>query len=355
VKLRLLLILAIATNVSGYRNKKIARVERIDPVTQVAEISYKGDLEPEKEYRILSESGDLIGFARNLKRPRAGLYSFIFEGKRRALVAGRRVAVLASESNFSSLSDRPRKQNQPKLRYKLRDTAPMVHINDGLFVLGNQDANALHYIPAVRDGKPGNRVDVGGFYIDQHEVTREQFQRYLEETRQRVPADFQTENPNLPVTHVTYKDAENYCAWTGKRLPNEIEWEKAARGTQIKSVLDEQFTETQSFPVPEAKLQTACVTAESSSAPIEISKLTDENIYGIKGMCGNAAEWTSSWLVPYRGNTARDSRFGKRFKVIRGGSYEHPLELAKSYVRLAGGIPSLSADKRAGFRCARSE
>jgi formylglycine-generating enzyme required for sulfatase activity len=107
--------------------------------------------------------------------------------------------------------------------------------------------------------------------------------------------------------------------------------------------------------VPEAKLQTACVTAESSSAPIEISKLTDENIYGLKGMCGNAAEWTSSWLVPYRGNTARDSRFGKRFKVIRGGSYEHPLELAKSYVRLAGGIPSLSADKRAGFRCARSE
>jgi formylglycine-generating enzyme required for sulfatase activity len=72
-------------------------------------------------------------------------------------------------------------------------------------------------------------------------------------------------------------------------------------------------------------------------------------------MCGNAAEWTSSWLLPYRGNTARDERFGKRYKVIRGGSYEHPLELAKSYVRLAGGIPTLSRDRRAGFRCARSE
>ena len=335
--------------------RTVARVERIDPVTKLAEVSAEIALEPGREYSVLNESGEVIGAAKEVKRSGNGNSIFTFIGKRRALSAGRRITLVAANPGFSALGDRPRQQAKPQVRFTLKDAAPMVYVPEGPFILGGQQVNTLHYVPQSSEGKAANRADVAGFFIDQYEVTVQQYRHYLEETRQRVPEELAEKNGLLPVTHVTYRQAESYCAWAGKRLPTELEWEKAARGSQLETVGDEAYTEIRNYPVADASTAELCVTAEKSSAPVEVDKLKDQSPYGVIGMCGNAAEWTSSWLLPYRGNTARDERFGKRYKVIRGGSYEHPLELAKSYVRLAGGIPTLSRDRRAGFRCARSE
>lgn len=350
--LSLALIFALGLGAATYRS--VARVERIDPVTGSAEIETRESLAADREYRILNDAGEMLGWARNLRKHAGARYVFTFEGKRRALSAGRRIVLSAVENNFSALADRPRQQKEPTIGFTLRDPVAMQYIPEGLFVLGGGDSRALHFVPSGREGRAGNRVDVGAFFIDQHEVTVGQYTRYLEETRQKIPQSMAEMNSGLPLTHMTYREAADYCAWTGKRLPTELEWEKAARGTQIVTTGDENYTTAQSFPVPEEQAAQLCVTEENGGSPVEVERLKDRNVYGLTGMCGNAAEWTQSWLLPYRGNTRQDERFGKRYKVIRGGSYEHPLELAKSYVRLAGGIPSLTRDRRAGFRCARN-
>lgn len=334
------------------QHRIVGHVVRIDPVTGLAEARFDKTPKQGREYLMLNDGGETIATVAITAQTGSGNWLVRFAGKIPPLRVGHRLALLPEVPEPTSTGMRlvtPPGSAKPAYR----DRAPMVFIPEGPFIFGGQEAGTLHFVPAMESNKPANRADTAGFYIDQHEVTVGQFITYLHATRQQIPPGLAELNPELPVTHATYREAEAYCAWAGKRLPTELEWEKAARATLV----DQSFlgVEVNNYPVPDTEAAQHCVTAHNASSPRPVSQLTDRNNFGLVGMCGNAAEWTSSWLLPYKGNTARDLRFGRRYKVIRGGSYEHPLELAKSYVRLVGGIPSLSRDRRAGFRCAQSE
>jgi sulfatase modifying factor 1 len=80
------------------------------------------------------------------------------------------------------------------------------------------------------------------FSIDRTEVTNAEFARFTELTGYLTSAERSTDaqtwrsvastgRPQQPVVFVTWSDALVYCASVGKRLPTELEWEKAARGT----------------------------------------------------------------------------------------------------------------------------
>ena len=115
----------------------------------------------------------------------------------------------------------------------------MVLIPGGEFIMGASEKHGLIGIDVGVDALPEHRVHLKPFYIDKHEITNADYKRFMAATG--MPAmnlcgpEWADEYPPMrdsdPASDLTWHDADEYCKWTGKRLPTEDEWEKAARGT----------------------------------------------------------------------------------------------------------------------------
>lgn len=152
----------------------------------------------------------------------------------------------------------------------------MIRIEAGPVVLGAPGKNSL-VGPAT--------YEVAGFYIDRREVSNAQYSKFVRATRRDPPAfanDDEFNQPGQPVTGVTWNDANAYCQWRGKRLPSEIEWEKAARSGDGRI-----YPWGNRFEVRFTHL--------SGEAPLAISAYPPQDVTpsGIVGMAGGVSEWVN--------------------------------------------------------------
>ncbi len=263
----------------------------------------------------------------------------------------------------------------PSKIFNQKDQSILILVPKGNFVYGSNIIGEVHYtspaqreisaLQQVRGKKRVNYISLTDFYIDAYEVTNHQFSHFLKETGTKHPPNWKKDfQPKQPVDRVSYEQAKQYCVWAGKRLPTELEWEKSARGANLRVFRDReeelQFLENPKvYPTGQDFDSNICITRESGFlSPLPVDSLRDDSFFKtrdglhIKGLCGNVSEWTSSWFLPYRGNTIPNTMYGRRFKVIRGGSYDLNKKWAKAYSRRIGGIPDLLSDYKAGFRCA---
>ncbi|XP_025930601.1 formylglycine-generating enzyme isoform X4 [Apteryx rowi] len=217
----------------------------------------------------------------------------------------------------------------------------MVAIPGGVFTMGTDE-------PEIQqDGEwPARRVHVNSFYMDQYEVSNEDFEIFVNSTgyvteaekfgdsfvfegmlSEEVKAEIHQavaaapwwlpvkganwkhpEGPDSnilkrmdhPVLHVSWNDALAFCTWAGKRLPTEAEWEYSCRGG----------LENRLFPWGN-KLQPkgqhyvniwqgvfpTSNTAEDGYKGTAPVTAFPPNGYGLYNIVGNAWEWTSDWWV----------------------------------------------------------
>ena len=197
----------------------------------------------------------------------------------------------------------------------------MAWVPGGPFLMGSNDVDTAGRAqdygltkPWFDDEHPAHQVTLPGFFIDQNEVTNAQFAQFIAATGARSPGTWKTaaypsEHADEPVASVNWYQARDYCAWAGKRLPTEAEWEKAARGPDGRL-----YPWGNEFDPKKANLLSAAL------APVGRFP-QGQSPYGVNDLAGNVWEWTDDWYLPYPGSTTKWKDFGQQYKVLRGKSW----------------------------------
>ncbi len=226
----------------------------------------------------------------------------------------------------------------------------MVEIPAGEFILGSNKGGY--------NEKPQHVSTLDAYWIDQYEVTYQQYMKFVEETGHRQPGPPSRyarklealRGLNQPVTYVSWNDSAKYCEWKGKRLPTEREWEKAIRGADGRT-----------WPWGEGREGSpANFYGEDDgfavSSPVGAFS-QDQSVYGVYDGAGNVMEWVEDWYVEdiYSRAMKPGATYPQpvsTYKTMRGGGYtSRGVDLRitnRSFI-----VPDFR-DETIGFRCARS-
>jgi formylglycine-generating enzyme required for sulfatase activity len=309
----------------------------------------------------------------------------------------------------------------------VQDDVAMVQIPGGVFTMGSN-----HHYP---EEAPAHRVSVDGFLMDATPVTNNRFEAFVRETGYVTaaelppdPKDYPGALPEMmrpgslvfvapktmisrsewgswwkfvfgadwrhpygpgsniegrgqhPVLHINFADAAAFARWAGKELPNEAEWERAARGGLENAVYawgnslmidGRHMANTWQGAFPYQNL------VEDGFADTSPVGAFPANGFGLYDMIGNVWEWTDDWYSDrHSGDTGKaccipaNPRGGERDqsfdpgspgiliprKVLKGGSHLCAPNYCRRY-RPAARYPQPidTSTSHVGFRCIRRQ
>ena len=236
----------------------------------------------------------------------------------------------------------------------------MVAIAAGPFTMGSDDG--------PEDERPQHVVYTAAYLIDRFPVTNRAFAEFLDAVGPYNKAGerlFDVDDPDArihrtngkwtadrgfglhPVVEVSWVGARDYCAWRNQRLPTEVEWEKAARGTDARR-----------YPwgnVSPDNSRARYASGWNATLPVG-SAPQGASPYGVHDMAGNVWQWVSSAYrpYPYRADDGREDPEAGPTRGTRGGGHDSPPAEITSTQR----GKNLSRNPRSGhhnigFRCAR--
>ncbi len=272
----------------------------------------------------------------------------------------------------------------PPRTISLRDGMTLVRVPGGPFLRGDAVDG-----PGDADERPARSVHVDPFWLDLAEVTHGMFARFVADTGHVTVAEREghvygfvdgafrriagrtwrdapgdapaAERDRHPVTAVGWADAAAYCAWAGRRLPTEAEWERAARGADART-----WPWGNSAPNPAS----ANIADRASGLPWADPVLDDgyaatapvgrypdgAGPYGHLDLAGNVWEWVADRYSPdyYGWAPPRNPRGPESgtLRAQRGGGYSDDATHVRGARRSADDLRYSSLD--GGFRCAAS-
>lgn len=202
--------------------------------------------------------------------------------------------------------------------------ATMVLVPAGDFIMGSAADDRL----ALPREQPQRTVYLDAFWIDQDEVTNAQYNRCVAAGAcqpGQYAGDERYNADDQPVVGVDWEQATTFCAWTGRALPTEAQWEKAARG------LNGQSYAWGNDPVPTA----------------------DISPFGLRGTANQVWEWTADWrdeaYYRYAPTVNPTGPAEGRLRAVRGGAWNYLPPDSRAASRTA--LPPAYAPPILSFRC----
>ncbi len=256
---------------------------------------------------------------------------------------------------------------------KAEELPPMVLIPAGEFQMGSVAPEAANH------EKPVHTVYVDAFFMDEHEVTNLEYQKFVlanpRWSKEGIERwlndgyylhswngnDYPDGKANHPVVYVSWYAAMAYAQWAGKRLPTEAEWEYAAQGGLV----------GKRYPWGD-DIDSGKANYNQNVGDTTVAGTYPPNGYGLYDMAGNVWEWcldeydenfyadsprenplsganSMDWII----NNFTNVKILPVMRVMRGGSWYPP----PKGLRVTGRIwnsPAFS-DPSTGFRCVRSQ
>lgn len=240
-------------------------------------------------------------------------------------------------------------------------------VQAGAFWMGRDDG--------APEEAPLHRVYVRDFWIERHKITNAEFAAFLDargitslDGQRRYDADDADARIHLrsaveqhvgwvadpgyerhPVVEASWFGARDYCAWRGRRLPTEAEWEKAARGEDRRR-----------YPwgdAPPTPARAVFGRGYNATEPTD-ARPAGASPYDVHDLLGNLTEWTATMLkpYPYRHDDGREPFTGAGRVVVRGASHDDAAATLGVTVRRSyDGRGAAAGHHHVGFRCATSE
>ena len=248
------------------------------------------------------------------------------------------------------------------------DGMQQVYVPVGIVHMGGLDIHADD-----RDELPAHAVSLDAFWIDKFEVTNGMYMLCAQSGACTPPGDWASDRrasyfnveefKDYPVVHVTWEQAQTYCAWADRRLPTEAEWERAARGDDFRN-----------YPWGDEPPSEAYANFNRNSRDTSRvgSFAAGAGPFGALDMAGNVWEWVSDFYeVEYYKDSPDYNPTGPQtsstyFRVIRGGSFQDEwfdLRVSKRGAALGPKPDARFSDpngagehtSKVGFRCAKND
>lgn len=220
-----------------------------------------------------------------------------------------------------------------------------VDIPGGTFIMGSPDEEE-----GREDDEIQHEVTVSSFQMSKYCVTIEQYNKFCEVTDRKKPWYGGNNSGILPVSQVSWNDANAFAEWMGCRLPTEAEFEYAARANTTTPFYTGDCITTDQANFNGKEPYTTCDKGELRKKALPVGSFPP-NAFGLYDMHGNIWQWTNDWYGEYNTGDTLNPQGPETgtLKVDRGGGFYDPAHRCRSACR-GGGTPPGNRGSGLSFR-----